>query len=305
MNASKHVAVLMGGWSAERAVSLSTGAACAAALRTAGYRVTEVDVDRKIAQTLATLAPDVCFNALHGPIGEDGNIQGLLNIMDLPYTHSGVEASAVAMDKPKAKQIFAGAGLRCPQGVVCSLQDTMAGGAYEPPYVVKPLNQGSSVGVHIIRPGDNHPPVAADWSYGDQVLVERYIPGRELSVGVFDGEALCVTEITSERGFYDYHAKYEDGGSIHVLPAVLPDEITEEALSMASRAHELLGCRGVTRSDFRFDDTRERIGELYLLEINTQPGMTATSLVPEQAAHRGMGFPALVSRMVEDARCDP
>jgi D-alanine-D-alanine ligase len=304
MNANKHVAVLMGGWSAEREVSLSTGTACAKALRTAGYQVTEVDVDRKIAQNLAALAPDVCFNALHGPIGEDGNIQGLLNIMALPYTHSGVQASSVAMDKPWAKQIFAKAGLRCPEGIVCSVEDTLAGGTYEPPYVVKPLNQGSSVGVHIIREGDNYPPVADDWSYGDQVLVEKYIPGRELTVGVFDGEAFCVTEITSERGFYDYHAKYEAGGSIHVLPAAVPDEITEEALSMASRAHELLGCRGVTRSDFRFDDTSERVGDLYLLEINTQPGMTATSLVPEQAAYRGIDFPELVSRMVEEARCD-
>jgi D-alanine-D-alanine ligase len=304
MNANKHVAVLMGGWSAERKVSLSTGAACAKALRTAGYRVTEVDVDRKIAQTLAKLAPDVCFNALHGPIGEDGNIQGLLNIMGLPYTHSGVQASAVAMDKPWAKQIFASAGLRCPEGVVCSVEDTLAGSVYEPPYVVKPTNQGSSVGVHIIRRGDNHPPVSADWSFGDQVLVEKYIPGRELSVGVFDGEAFCVTEIKSEREFYDYDAKYADGGSVHILPAELPDEITEEALSMATRAHTLLGCRGVTRSDFRYDDTRDRLGDLYLLEINTQPGMTATSLVPEQAAYKGMDFPELVSRMVEEARCD-
>jgi D-alanine-D-alanine ligase len=304
MNANKHVAVLMGGWSAEREVSLSTGTACAKALRAAGYRVTEVDVDRKVAQTLATLAPDVCFNALHGPIGEDGNIQGLLNVIGLPYTHSGVQASAVAMDKPKAKQIFTKAGLRCPEGVVCSIEDTLAGGIYEAPYVVKPLNQGSSVGVHIIKQGDNHPPVSSDWSYGDQVLVEKYIPGRELSVGVFDGEAFCVTEITSAHGFYDYAAKYEDGGSVHVLPAPLPDEITDEALTMAARAHDLLGCRGVTRSDFRFDDTSERIGELYLLEINTQPGMTATSLVPEQAAYRGIDFPELVSRMVEEARCD-
>lgn len=304
MNHNKHVAVLMGGWSAEREVSLSTGTACAQALRTAGFRVTEVDVDRKIAETLAALAPDVCFNALHGPIGEDGNIQGLLNIMGLPYTHSGVQASAVAMDKPMAKQVFAKAGLRCPEGVVCSVEDTLAGGIYEAPYVVKPLNQGSSVGVHIVRQGDNHPPMASNWTFGDQVLVEKYIPGRELSVGVFDGEAFCVTEIISKHGFYDYDAKYEDGGSIHVLPAELPDEITAEALSMATRAHASLGCRGVTRSDFRFDDTEKRLGDLYLLEINTQPGMTATSLVPEQAAFRGMAFPELVSRMVEEARCE-
>jgi len=301
---SKHVAVLMGGWSAEREVSLSSGRACAQALRTAGYRVSEVDVDRRVAQKLAALGPDVCFNALHGPFGEDGNIQGLLNITGVPYTHSGVQASALAMDKPRAKRLFAQAGLRCPDGKVCSRHDTMAGNTYEPPYVMKPLNQGSSVGVQIIRQGDNHPQLADDWPFGDQVLVEKYIPGRELTVGILDGEAFCVTEITSKRGFYDYDAKYEEGGSVHLVPAALPDEITNEAVSMAIRSYEVLGCRGVARSDFRFDDTRERLGDLYLLEINTQPGMTATSTVPEQAAFRGIGFPELVSRMVEDARCD-
>jgi D-alanine-D-alanine ligase len=301
---NKHVAVLMGGWSAEREVSLSSGRACAQALRTVGYRVSEVDVDRQVARELAVLGPDVCFNALHGPFGEDGNIQGLLNIMGVPYTHSGVQASALAMDKPRAKRLFAQAGLRCPDGMVCSRQDTMVGNTYEPPYVVKPLNQGSSVGVQIIGDRDNHLPLADDWLFGDRVLVEKYIPGRELTVGVFDGEAFCVTEITSNRGFYDYGAKYEEGGSVHLLPATLPDEITKEVLSMAVRSYEALGCRGVARSDFRFDDTRERLGDLYLLEINTQPGMTATSTVPEQAAFRGIEFPELVSRMVEDARCD-
>lgn len=302
---SKHVAVLMGGWSAERSVSLSTGAACAKALRIADYRVSEIDVDRRIAGTLGKLRPDVCFNALHGPIGEDGNIQGLLNIMGIPYTHSGVQASSIAMDKPRAKQIFTRAGLRCPEGMVCSRQDTIAGDTYAPPFVVKPIDQGSSVGVHIVRPGDNYLPVVNDWPYGDQVLIEKFIPGRELTVGVLDGEALCVTEITSDHGFYDYEAKYEEGGSIHLLPAPLPDAVTAEALSTALRAHELLGCRGVTRSDFRYDDTEGSPGDLYLLEINTQPGMTATSLVPEQAALRGISFPDLVSRMVEEARCDP
>jgi D-alanine-D-alanine ligase len=301
---SKHVAVLMGGWSAEREVSLLSGRACAQGLRTAGYRVSEVDVDRRVAQKLAVLGPDVCFNALHGPFGEDGNIQGLLNIMGIPYTHSGVQASASAMDKPRAKHLFGQAGLRCPDGMVCSRQDTMVGNTYEPPYVVKPLNQGSSVGVQIIGEGDNHLPLADDWPFGDQVLVEKYIPGRELTVGIFDGEAFCVTEITSKRGFYDYGAKYEEGGSVHLVPATLPDEVTNEVLSMAVRSYEVLGCRGVARSDFRFDDTRERLGDLYLLEINTQPGMTVTSTVPEQAAFRGIGFPELVSRMVEDARCD-
>ena len=301
---SKHVAVLMGGWSAEREVSLSSGRACAQALRTAGYRVSEVDVDRRVAQKLAVLGPDVCFNALHGPFGEDGNIQGLLNIIGVPYTHSGLQASALAMDKPRAKRLFAQAGLRCPDGMVCSRQDNMVGNTYEPPYVLKPLNQGSSVGVQIIGEGDNHLPLTDDWSFGDHVLVEKYIPGRELTVGIFNGEAFCVTEITSKRGFYDYGAKYEEGGSVHLVPATLPDEITNEVLSMAVRSYEVLGCRGVARSDFRFDDTRERLGDLYLLEINTQPGMTVTSTVPEQAAFRGIGFPELVSRMVEDARCD-
>lgn len=303
---SKHVAVLMGGWSAERQVSLSTGEACAAALRSVGYKVTEVDVDRSIAQTLATLRPDVCFNALHGPFGEDGNIQGLLNFIGIPYTHSGVQASALAMDKPRAKQIFKSAGLRCPAGMVCSRDDTIAGNTYDPPYVLKPINQGSSVGVHIIRPGDNHLPIVGDWPFGEEVLIEPYIPGRELTVGVFDGDAFCVTEITSDRGFYDYEAKYEEGGSMHLLPAPLPPAITEEAQSMAIRAHDVLGCRGVTRCDFRYDDVDECAdgGCLYLLEINTQPGMTATSLVPEQAGFRGIPFPTLVTRMVEGARCD-
>jgi D-alanine-D-alanine ligase len=301
---SKHVAVLMGGWSAEREVSLSTGVACATALRASGYRVSEIDVDRNIAQALGKLRPDVCFNALHGPIGEDGNIQGLLNIMGIPYTHSGVQASSIAMDKPRAKQIFARAGLRCPEGQVCSLQDTLAGDTYDPPYVIKPIDQGSSVGVHIVRPGDNYLPMVADWPYGDQVLIEKFIAGRELTVGVFDGEALCVTEITSDHGFYDYEAKYEEGGSVHLVPAPLPDAVTAEALATAVQAHALLGCRSVTRSDFRYDDTSGSDGDLYLLEINTQPGMTATSLVPEQAAFRGISFPDLVSRMVEEARCD-
>ena len=301
---SKHVAVLMGGWSAEREVSLASGAACAAALRKAGYRVTELDVNRDIALVLANLRPDACFNALHGPVGEDGNIQGLLNIMGIPYTHSGVMASSIAMDKPRAKAIFAQAGLRCPEGRVMNRTDLLDGPVPSGPYVIKPLNQGSSVGVHIVRRGENTPPPIDDWSYGEQVLVESYIPGRELTVGVLDGDPLCVTEITSTRGFYDYEAKYEPGGSVHILPAPIPHRVTRSALEAAVQAHHLLGCRGVTRSDFRFNDSEGDDGELYLLEINTQPGMTATSLVPEQARHRGIGFPELVSRIVEEARCD-
>ncbi|GHD54059.1 D-alanine--D-alanine ligase [Thalassobaculum fulvum] len=307
MNANRsetHVAVLMGGWSPEREVSLSSGRECAKALRQAGWKVSEVDVDRGIAARLTTLRPDVVFNALHGPIGEDGNIQGLLNILGIPYTHSGVRASAVAMDKPTAKDVFARHGLRCPEGRVVTLEDFDDGEPLEPPYVIKPIDQGSSVGVHIVRQGDNYRPTAADWPFGQHVLVERYVPGRELTVAVWDGEAMEVTEITSDRGFYDYEAKYAAGGSVHLLPAPVPAAIRRQAMEVAARAHQALGCRGISRADFRYDDTAGEPGELYLLEINTQPGMTPTSLVPEQAAHLGVSFPELVSRMVEDARCD-
>ncbi len=300
----KHVAVLMGGCSAERSVSLLSGAACAQALRESGYKVSEVDVDYSIASVLSKLRPDVCFNALHGPMGEDGNVQGLLNIMRIPYTHSGLLASAIAMDKPRAKQIFMTKGLRCPHGVVCSRKELLEGNNYEPPFVIKPVDQGSSVGVCVVHPGDNYLPLINDWSYGDRLLVEEFIPGRELTVGVFEDTAFCVTEITSDHKFYDYNAKYEKEGSVHVLPAPLPYSVTEEALNLALKAHQVLGCRGVTRSDFRYDDTKNLTGDLYLLEINTQPGMTSTSLVPEQAAFRGISFPDLVSRMVEEAQCD-
>ncbi|MEQ8398271.1 D-alanine--D-alanine ligase [Thalassobaculum sp.] len=302
--AETHVAVLMGGWSAERAVSLSSGRECAKALRQAGWRVSEIDVDRGIARKLESVKPDVVFNALHGPVGEDGNIQGVLNILGIPYTHSGVRASAVAMDKPTAKDVFARHGLRCPEGRVVTLSDFDDGEPMTPPYVIKPIDQGSSVGVHIVREGDNYRPTAEDWPFGDAVLVERYVPGRELTVAVWDGEAMEVTEITSSHGFYDYDAKYAEGGSIHMLPAPVPDEIRRQAMDIAARAHRAIGCRGVSRADFRYDDTAGEPGQLYLLEINTQPGMTPTSLVPEQAAHLGISFPELVSRMVEDARCD-
>ena len=302
----KHVAVLMGGWSAEREVSLSSGQECAKALRQAGYRVTEVDVDRSIPLLLADLKPDVCFNALHGRIGEDGNIQGLLNILDIPYTHSGVEASAIAMDKPRAKDLFMRAGLKCPPGVVRSRADALESEAMKRPYVLKPVDQGSSLGVHIVRPGDNYSPTAEDWPFGDVILEEKFIPGRELTVAVLDGAALAVTEITSKHGFYDYNAKYADGGSLHILPANLPDAVTSRALEMAEQAHAILGCRGVSRADLRFNDTEGESGpdSLYLLEVNTQPGMTPTSLVPEQADFQGMNFPALCAKLVEDARCD-
>jgi D-alanine-D-alanine ligase len=302
--ATTHVAVLKGGWSPERAVSLSTGLECAKALRQAGFKVSEIDIDRSIAGTLAAMRPDVCFNALHGPVGEDGTIQGMLNVLGIPYTHSGVRASSVAMDKPTAKDVFARHGLRCPGGMVVNLDAFEHGHPMEPPYVIKPIDQGSSVGVHIVRDGDNYRPTAENWTFGDRVLVEPFIDGRELSVAVLDGEALEVTEITSTNGFYDYEAKYAPGGSIHLLPAPIPDSIRAEALEIARRAHEALGCRGVSRCDIRYDDTNADPGTLFLLEINTQPGMTPTSLVPEQAAFRGISFPDLVARMVEGARCD-
>tara|TARA_A100000164_G_scaffold368441_1_gene391664 strand:- start:236 stop:1150 length:915 start_codon:yes stop_codon:yes gene_type:complete len=303
MNA--HIAVLMGGWSSEREVSLSSGKACASALRIAGYKVSEIDVDRDIANILAKTRPDICFNALHGPMGEDGNIQGLLNIMGIPYTHSGLQASALAIDKVRTKELFRNVGLKCPKGSVETKNDLRFAATYSKPFVIKPIDQGSSVGVNIIKFGQNDiDQILGNWNFGDQFLVEEFIPGRELTVSVLDGEPLCVTEITSDRGFYDYDAKYEAGGSVHIFPAQLPDEVTHQALDAALCAHKTLGCRGVTRTDFRYDDTKQMLGELYLLEINTQPGMTDTSLVPEQAAFKGIDFPNLVSKIVEVAQCD-
>ena len=300
----KHVAVLMGGWSKERAVSLVTGQECAAGLRASGHQIDEIDVDENIAQTLVKLRPDVCFNALHGRFGEDGNIQGLLNLLGIPYTHSGVLASATAMHKPRAKDVFSNAGLRCPEGVVVKIEDLAAQAPFPAPFVVKPINEGSSVGVTIVREGGNGRPNGNDWCHGQEALIERFIPGRELTVGVFYGRAYCVTEITSSHGFYDYDAKYAAGGSVHILPADLPESITEKALRWAETAHCLLGCRGVSRADFRYDDSADGDGDLYLLEINTQPGLTPTSLVPEQAQYQGISFPELVANMVEDAQCD-
>lgn len=300
----KHVAVLMGGWSSEREVSLSSGQACADALRNAGYKVSEVDVDRNIPSVLTKLKPDVCFNALHGPIGEDGNIQGLLNIMQIPYTHSGVQASAIAMDKVRTKELCAKAGLSCPGGSVILREEASSLDQKFKSFVIKPVAQGSSIGVQILHPGDNSTLSLKEWSYGEELIVEEFIPGRELTVGVFEDAPFCVTEITSKFGFYDYEAKYEDGGSLHVLPADIPETITREVLAAAVCAHKTVGCRGVSRSDFRYDDTKNSKGKVYFLEINTQPGMTSTSLVPEQAAHVGITFPKLVSKMVEVAKCD-
>ena len=299
---TKQVAVLMGGWSAERDVSLVSGAACVKALQSAGYSVTAIDVQRDVGALLGRLypKPDVVFNALHGRWGEDGCVQGLLDILEIPYTHSGLTASAIAMDKPMAKRLFKDAGIPVAEDIIATRDEVMAGNVMPPPYVVKPLNEGSSVGVHIIQDGDNSPPFANEsWPYSDRVMVEKYVPGREFTVAVMGGKALAVTEIMTERNFYDFDAKYVEGGSSHTIPADVPKAVSDEALRLAALAHDTLGCRGVSRADFRYD------GEaLYLLEINTQPGMTPTSLVPEQAAHVGISFEDLVSWMVDNAECD-
>jgi len=304
----QRVLVLMGGWSAEREVSLSSGTEVARALLERGYRVDTLDVDRDIGRLMAALSPkpDVVFNALHGKGGEDGTIQGLLDLLEIPYTHSGVLASALAMDKPAAKQAFAAAGLRCPEGIVVPREVLLRGDVMARPYVVKPPAEGSSVGVRIVREHDNVQAFDVEtWAFGDEVLVERYIPGREITVAVL-GEpsgprALGVLEIRPHGGFYDYTAKYTDGQAVHLVPAPLHPAIYEEALRIAETAHRELGCRGVSRADLRYDDTHGAPGELYLLEVNTQPGMTPLSLVPEIAASAGIAFPALVSWMVEHA----
>ena len=299
---SRHVAVLMGGWSAEREVSLVSGAMVTNALKRAGYRATAIDVQRDVGSLLTRLypRPDAVFNALHGRFGEDGCVQGLLNILDIPYTHSGMLASALAMDKPMAKAMFAAAGIAVAEHRIVDRAEVEAGDVLPRPYVVKPLNEGSSVGVRIVREGDNAAPLeAGDWPFGRRVMVERFVPGRELTVAVMGERALAVTEIDTHRGFYDYDAKYADGGSRHTVPADVAPEVADEAMRVAVLAHRTLGCRGVSRADFRYDGER-----LYLLEINTQPGLTPTSLVPEQAAHVGVPFEELVAWMVENAECD-
>ena len=303
---TKRVAVLMGGISAEREVSMTSGKACAEGLRDAGHTVSEVEVSHDMAQLFAALqpAPDVAFNALHGRYGEDGCIQGLLNLLGIAYTHSGLLASALAMDKVMAKRIFAAAGLRCPDGGVYGKQDVLAKDVLPRPYVVKPINEGSSVGVTILEEQSNQPPLdARSWRYGEEVLVEPFIAGRELTVTVMGDRALAVTELRAVRGFYDYDAKYTEGLTEHILPAPLPETIYEQALQSALTAHRALGCRGVSRADFRYDDNLDEAG-LYLLEVNTQPGMTPLSLVPEQARHLGISFTELVDWMVEQAACD-
>ena len=301
------VAVLYGGISAEREVSLASGAAVIGALREAGFEVTPVEVTDDARALIAALtpAPDAVFNALHGRFGEDGTIQGVLDWLAIPYTHSGVRASALAMDKTAAKTIFAAAGLPVPLGRLVGRDELAAADPLPLPYVVKPPNEGSSVGVEIVRTGDNRrAEIARTWRYGRAALVEEYIPGRELTVGVLEDRALAVTEIIAQAaGFYNYESKYADGGSRHLIPAPVDAAIYGRALEMAVAAHRALGCRGASRADFRYDDTAGAPGRLVLLEVNTQPGLTRTSLLPEQAAHRGMGFPALCAWMVERAAC--
>ncbi len=305
---TKEVAVLMGGCSAEREVSLDSGRACAAALREAGYKVREIELRSDVGALLKGLSPrpDAVFNALHGRWGEDGCVQGLLELMGLPYSHSGVLASALAMDKVMAKRVVAMEGIISPEGKVARVEDVIREDILERPYVVKPIREGSSVGVRIVQQGDNEPPLRADqWKSGEEVLVERFIPGRELTVAVMGGRPLAVTEMRTRVGFYDYRAKYTEGVTEHILPAPIPQAITDEALSAAAAAHEALGCRGASRPGCAPDDTDGGDGRLYYLETNTQPGMTALSLVPEQANHLGISFPELCSWMVEHAACDP
>jgi len=300
------VVVLMGGWSAEREVSLSSGDECAKALKAEGYEVATVDVSRDMDALLKALRPrpDVIFNALHGRGGEDGTVQGVLEFLRIPYTHSGVLASAVAMDKPVAKAVFAAAGLPVPEGIVVSRAALTAGDPVPRPFVVKPHNEGSSVGVRIVRPGDNSwNTEAANWAY-ETALVERFVPGREITAAVMGDRALGALEIRPHGTFYDYTAKYAVGGSDHLMPAPIHKTAYAQALDIALRAHRALGCRGVSRADLRYDDTKGEPGRMVLLEINTQPGMTPTSLVPDIARHAGIEFPALVRWMVENAACD-
>ena len=302
---AKHVAVLMGGWSAEREVSLVTGAAVVEACRRLGYRTSAVDVGRQVADVLHKLRVDIAFNALHGRYGEDGTIQGLLEIMGLPYTHSGVRASANAMDKPTAKYIFAAYGLPLSEHLIRTRDEMRDDPGMPAPYVIKPLNEGSSVGVRIVMPEDNfRPQDDLQWVYGDTVMIERFVPGREIQVAVMGDEVLGAIEIRPKGRFYDYKAKYTDGEAVHLMPAPMPEADYAQACEIALTAHRALGCRGVSRSDLRYDESRPAGQRLVILEINTQPGMTPLSLVPEIAAHRGYDVDALVRWMIEDAGVD-
>ncbi len=303
----KHVAVLMGGFSSERPVSISSGNACADALEAEGYRVTRVDVGRDVGAVLAELKPDVAFNALHGPYGEDGLIQGVLEYLEIPYTHSGVLASALAMNKEQAKRVARAAGIPVAESRVVNRFDIRGEHPMVPPYVVKPVAEGSSFGVVIVREDQSHPPQivsSPEWNYGEAVMVERYVHGRELTCAVMGDVALGVCEIIpTGHAFYDYDSKYVPGGSKHETPAKISPNIYQKIQTLALKAHQAIGCRGVSRSDFRYDDRHSENGEIVWLEVNTQPGMTPTSLVPEIAAHAGHSFGDLLSWMVEDASC--
>ena len=304
---AKHVAVLMGGFSSERPVSLTSGAACADALEAEGFRVTRIDVDHDVASVLGELKPDIAFNALHGPFGEDGKIQGILEYLEIPYTHSGVLASALAMDKEQAKRVAKAQGVPVAEAKVMHRMEFTSAHPMRPPYVVKPVREGSSFGVVIVKEDQPHPPqiiTSSEWRYGDAVMVERYIHGRELTCGVMGDVALGVTEIVPQgHAFYDYDSKYVDGGSKHVIPAPISPKIYQKVQTLALKAHKAMGCRGVSRSDFRYDDRFSEDGELVWLEVNTQPGMTPTSLVPEMALHAGHSFGEFLRWMVEDASC--
>ncbi len=304
-----HVAVLMGGLSAERQVSLDSGNACAEALESAGYKVTRIDAGRDLADQLRQVKPDACFNALHGRWGEDGCVQGLLELIGLPYTHSGVLASALAMHKERAKEVMRAAGIPTPDGRVVRRSEAAKAHVLPRPYVLKPVAEGSSVGVYIVPKDHEHPPQELNdpgWAFGEELLAERYIPGRELTCAVMGDKVLGVTEIVPAESlrFYNYEAKYAQGGSRHILPAPLQSNIYELVQKLTLMSHRALGCRGVSRADFRYDDTPGGSGEVVCLEVNTQPGMTATSLVPELAAHAGLTFAELVSWMVEEASCN-
>jgi len=303
----KHVAVLLGGFSSERPVSLSSGEACASALEQEGYQVTRVDVARDIGSVLAGLKPDVVFNALHGPFGEDGTIQGILEYLAIPYTHSGVLASALAMNKEQAKKVAKAAGIPVADSKVLNRFAIKNKHPMKPPYVVKPVSEGSSFGVVIVKEDQSHPPqviTSGEWKYGDTVMVERYVHGRELTCAVMGDVALGVTEIIPVgHSFYDYDSKYVAGGSKHECPAKISPNIYQKIQTLSLKAHQAIGCRGVSRSDFRYDDRHSENGEIIWLEVNTQPGMTPTSLVPEIAVQAGHSFGDLVSWMVEDASC--
>lgn len=306
MNKDLHVVVLMGGWSAEREVSLTSGTGVAEALRERGWsNVTELDMDREVATRLADLKPDVIFNALHGTPGEDGTVQGMLDLMGVPYTHSGVETSVIAIDKELTKMVLVPHGIRMPAGQVIESESVFTADPMDRPYVLKPINEGSSVGVAIVTADGNYgSPIGRDvpgpWHEFDQLLAEPFIRGRELTVAVLNDEALAVTELKPKAGFYDYAAKYTDGLTVHVCPAEVPDDIARAMMDMAARAHRLLGCKGASRSDFRWDDERGEAG-IYLLEVNTQPGMTPLSLVPEQAKLKGISYGELVERLIAEA----